>query len=219
MQPGPLGDEVARHGRRAGHHHRIRLDDLPALRAISTRPPIPELKKNYIDTGKVRFIFREFPLDPLAAAAFMLARCAGKDKYFPLIETLFQQQQDWAVQKPLAAAVRDRQAGRLHPAELRRLPAGPEDARRHRRDRARARASKFKVNSTPTFFINGKIYRGALTIEELAKADRPAISRADKRFLNQLDQRPWAVPRHAPLTGPRANSGRDNRRSLLLRNR
>ena len=46
----------------------------------------PELKKRYIDTGKVRYIFREFPLDILAAAAFMLARCAGKDdktKYFP----------------------------------------------------------------------------------------------------------------------------------------
>ena len=52
----------------------------------------PELKKKYIDTGKVRFIFREFPLDQLAAAGFMLARCAPKDDYFPMIETLFQQQ-------------------------------------------------------------------------------------------------------------------------------
>ena len=52
----------------------------------------PELKKRYIDTGKVRFIFREFPLDPLAAGASMLARCADKDQFFPLIETLFQQQ-------------------------------------------------------------------------------------------------------------------------------
>ena len=61
----------------------------------------PELKKRYIDTGKVRFIFREFPLDQLAPAAFMLARCAGPDKYFPMIETLFQQQKEWVVQKPL----------------------------------------------------------------------------------------------------------------------
>jgi protein-disulfide isomerase len=55
----------------------------------------PELKKRYIDTGKVRYIFREFPLDSLAAAAFMLARCAGKDdkdKYFALVDTLFRQQ-------------------------------------------------------------------------------------------------------------------------------
>src|ERR1700719_2714388 len=61
----------------------------------------PELKKKYIDTGKVRYIFREFPLDQLAAAGSMLARCAGPDKYFPLIETLFAQQHDWVVQKPL----------------------------------------------------------------------------------------------------------------------
>ena len=56
----------------------------------------PELKKRYIDTGKVRFIFREFPLDKLAAAAFMLARCAGKTtaKYFALIDTLFRQQRN-----------------------------------------------------------------------------------------------------------------------------
>src|SRR6202163_3599537 len=62
----------------------------------------PELKKKYIDTGKVRFIFREFPLDQLAAAGAMLARCAGKDKYFPMVETLFQKQREWVVQRPLA---------------------------------------------------------------------------------------------------------------------
>lgn len=64
----------------------------------------PELKKRYIDTGKVRYIFREFPLDNLAAAAFMLARCSGKDdkdKYFALVDTLFRQQRQWAVEKPI----------------------------------------------------------------------------------------------------------------------
>src|SRR5262245_21089582 len=61
----------------------------------------PDLKKKYIDTGKVRFIFREFPLDQLAAAAFMLARCGDKDRYFGMIEILFAQQRDWVVQRPL----------------------------------------------------------------------------------------------------------------------
>ena len=45
----------------------------------------PKLKEKYIDTGKVRYIMREYPLDGLAAAAFMLARCAGPDKYYPMI--------------------------------------------------------------------------------------------------------------------------------------
>src|SRR5271154_19423 len=61
----------------------------------------PELQKRYIDTGKVRFIFREFPLDALAAAGFMLARCAGNDKFNPVIETLFAKQADWVVQQPI----------------------------------------------------------------------------------------------------------------------
>jgi protein-disulfide isomerase len=55
----------------------------------------PEFKKKYVDTGKVRFIFREFPLDNLATAASMLARCAGGDKTFPLIEALFEKQEEW----------------------------------------------------------------------------------------------------------------------------
>src|SRR6202167_355422 len=61
----------------------------------------PELQKRYIDTGKVRFIFREFPLDPLAAAGFMLARCAGNDKFLPIVETLFAKQPEWMVKEPI----------------------------------------------------------------------------------------------------------------------
>ena len=69
----------------------------------------------------MRFIFREFPLDPLAAAGFMLARCAGKDKYFPMIETLFAQQKDWVVQKPLVPLLAiAKQAGSR--GDLQRLP-------------------------------------------------------------------------------------------------
>ena len=60
----------------------------------------PDLKKEYIDTGKIRFVFREFPHNEPALAAFMLARCAPKDKYFPLIDMFFEQQDIW-LQAPL----------------------------------------------------------------------------------------------------------------------
>src|SRR3984957_19751350 len=60
----------------------------------------PKLKEKYIDTGKVKYIMREYPLDRLAAAAFMLARCAWPEKYYPLIETLFSPQQKRAVEDP-----------------------------------------------------------------------------------------------------------------------
>ena len=64
----------------------------------------PDLKKRYIDTGKVRFILRDFPLDSLAGAAFVLAHCASKGdagKYYSMVETLFSQQRTWAVEKPI----------------------------------------------------------------------------------------------------------------------
>ena len=58
----------------------------------------PELKKRYIDTGKVRYIFREFALNDVDFLAVVIARCAPKDRYFPLVETLFDKQDQWAVQ-------------------------------------------------------------------------------------------------------------------------
>ena len=134
----------------------------------------PEFKKRYVDTGKARYILREFPLDPLAAGAFMLARCAGKDRYFPLVETLFQQQRQWTVQKPLEplfAIVR--QAGftqQTFDACLRdqKMLDGIEWVRRRGQE-------KFGVNSTPTFFINGKVVRGIMTVDELEKHIEPYL--------------------------------------------
>ena len=129
----------------------------------------PEFKKRYVDTGKARYILREFPLDPLAAGAFMLARCAGKDKYFPMVETLFQQQRIWVVQKPIEPLFAlAKQAGFTQES----FDACLQDQKMlDAIEWVRARgADKFKVDSTPTFFINGKIYKGALSIEDLSKA-------------------------------------------------
>ncbi len=134
----------------------------------------PEMKKKYIDTGKVRFIFREFPLDPLAAAASMLARCAGGDKYFPLIETFFAQQKDWVVQKPLQPMFAIAKQAGFTQQSFDECLANQQVLNGIEESRTRA-ASKFNVNSTPTFFINGKIFRGALTPEELDKQVAPYL--------------------------------------------
>jgi protein-disulfide isomerase len=134
----------------------------------------PELKKRYIDTGKVRFLFREFPLDQLAAAGFILARCAGPDKYFPLIETLFAQQRDWVVQKPLQPLMAiAKQAGLSQEAfetclDNKEMLEGLEKVRNQA-------SEKFGVNSTPTFFVNGKRLAGALSIEEMEKEFAPYL--------------------------------------------
>ena len=133
------------------------------------------MQKRYIDTGKVRYIFREFPLDALAAAGFMLARCAGKDKFMPIIETLFAKQREWMVQKPIDAAQDDRQAIRLHPGDFRRSAwriRRCSTASRTVRDRA---AEKLGVNSTPTFFVNGKKLIGDQSIDAMAKEIDPYL--------------------------------------------
>jgi len=133
----------------------------------------PELKKKYIETGKVRFIMREFPLDPLAAAGFMLARCAGPDRYFPMIEVLFAKQRDWAVRSPLAPLLAiSKQAGMSEQAfndclKDQKLLDSIEEIRK--------RGSEYGVQSTPTFFINGKLFRGNATLADFEKEIEPYL--------------------------------------------
>jgi protein-disulfide isomerase len=145
--------------------------------ATFTEKTFPELKKRYIDTGKVRFIFREFPLDQLAAAAFMLARCSAEtdsSKYFTLVDTMFKQQRVWAVEKPLPPLLAlAKQAGFTQATfdaclQNQKLLDGIEATRNRG-------AEKFKVQSTPSFFINGTLVTGALSIDEMAKQIDPLL--------------------------------------------
>jgi protein-disulfide isomerase len=149
----------------------------------------PELKKRYIDTGKARFIFREFPLDQLAAAGFMLARCSAQDvkaavpglditkvaaqRYYAMIETLFAQQKDWVVQRPLQPLLNiAKQAGFSEQSFNECLKNQTVlDGIKEVGDRG----GKLGVNSTPTFFINGKKFSGSLTIDDLDKAIAPFL--------------------------------------------
>jgi protein-disulfide isomerase len=137
----------------------------------------PELKKRYIDTGKVRFIFREFPLDNLAAGASMLARCTDKSKFFALIETLFQKQREWAVEKPIPPLMAiAKQAGFTEQSFDACLSNQKMlDAIQAEQKRA---ADKFGVNSTPTLFINGKMKKGGASIEELAAIIDPLLEKS-----------------------------------------
>ena len=134
----------------------------------------PELKKRYIDTGKVRFIFREFPLDRLALAGFVLARCVSPDKYFPVIETLFAQQRDWVVQKPLQPLLAIFKQVGMNEQTFNSCLDNQQLAEGIDKVRSQA-AEKFGVNSTPTFFVNGKRVNGALTIEEMEKEFAPYL--------------------------------------------
>lgn len=135
----------------------------------------PEFKKRYIDTNKVRFILREFPLDPRATAGFMLARCDGNDKYYPITDLLFDQQRNWAfTDRPLdALRAMMRQAG----FSQEKFDACLRDQKLYDAVNAvRNRGmEQFKVDSTPTFFINGQRYVGNMSIDELEKVIKPML--------------------------------------------
>jgi len=173
MTPGPLGDEAM-----GAADAPVTLVEYASMTcshcAHFHQSTFPEMKKKYIDTGKVRFIFREFPLDPLAAAGSMLARCAGKDKFFPLIEALFSQRADWVVQKPLQPMLAIAKQAGFTQQTFDECLANQQILNGIEESRNRA-ATRFNVNSTPTFFINGKIFRGALTPEELDKQVAPYL--------------------------------------------
>ena len=128
---------------------------------------LPAIKKNYIDTGKARLVLREFPFDPRAEAGFMLARCAD-DKYFAMVDVLFQQQQSWVPVENAQAALL--QIAKLAGFSQESFEACLTDQKLLEDVRAvRARgAEDFGVDATPTFFINGNKYSGALTVDEMS---------------------------------------------------
>jgi protein-disulfide isomerase len=134
----------------------------------------PELRKRYIDTGKVRFTLRSFPLDALAAAGFMIARCGGDDKYMPIVETLFAKQSEWIVREPLVPLKSIAKQFGFTEDSFTQCLANQKllDDIQAVRDRA---AEKLGVNSTPTFFVNGKKLIGDLSIDQLSKEIDPYL--------------------------------------------
>jgi protein-disulfide isomerase len=131
----------------------------------------PTLKEKYIDTGKVRFIMREFPLDNLAAAASMLARCAGDGKTFPLISALFSKQDDWAFVRgdPKPNLFKIAQQAGFTQESFEKCLTDQKLLDDISAVRSRA-VDTFGVSATPTFFINGKKLNAGPTLEEFDKA-------------------------------------------------
>jgi protein-disulfide isomerase len=137
----------------------------------------PKIKATYVDTGKVRYIFREFPLDIKAAAGSMLARCIAKDdsgKFFAVIDLLFKSQGDWVMKNTTETLTRiGKQAGLTQQqvedclkdqALLDKIAADQKYA-----------SEVLKVNSTPTFFINGEVIKGEASFDEFEKKIKPLL--------------------------------------------
>jgi protein-disulfide isomerase len=175
LQPGPLPELVM------GDPKGVTVVEYGSLTcphcAAFQREVFPKLKSTYIDTGKVKFIFREFSRNPLDIAAFILARCVGDDKALATIDLLFAQQDKWAFVEnplePLIAAVRP--TGLSHEAAMTCL-----------KDQSKAESMQkivktavdvVKVQGTPTFVIDGKTYGGELTMEDFDKILTPLINK------------------------------------------
>ena len=126
------------------------------------------VKEKYVDTGQVRFVVRDFPFDPRAAAGAMLARCAPEGQYFPMIKTLFEQQQNWATAEDARTALMQisRMAGftqeNFETCLTNQQLLDDVNAVRQKA------AEEFEVQSTPTFIINGERYAGNMSIDQMS---------------------------------------------------
>jgi protein-disulfide isomerase len=142
--------------------------------AAWSKEVFPKLKAQYIDTGKVRYIFREFSRNPLDVAAFVLARCVGDDKALATIDLLFAQQDKWVVDNPLEPLL----------AAIKPTGLGREKAMACLNDQSKADAMEkiektatqvVGVQGTPTFVIGGKVYAGEIAMTDLDAILKPLV--------------------------------------------
>jgi protein-disulfide isomerase len=137
----------------------------------------PKIKAAYIDTGKVRYIFREFPLDIKAAAGSMLSRCIANGdaaKYFAVTDMLFRQQNDWVVKNTTETLGRiGKQAG-MSQQQVEACLKDQSLLDKIAADQKYA-SDVLKVDSTPTFFINGEKIKGEASFEEFEKRIKPLL--------------------------------------------
>lgn len=130
---------------------------------------LPELKKKWIDTGKVKLIYRDFPLDQVAAKAAQIAECAPSDRYFGVIDLIFRGQPQWAAAAdPLAELAKPLRIAGIGDKEIKDCLAN--DAKANDVIADYKGGETLGVNSTPTLFIDGKQYQGARSVDELDAA-------------------------------------------------
>jgi protein-disulfide isomerase len=139
---------------------------------------LPQVKKELIDTGKVRLVYRDFPLDRIALEAATLARCVAPERYFPILTVLFSKQEDWSHAKdPVEALARiGTLAGLSRPAyDACRADKALQDSIVQSRFEAE---QKHGVESTPSFVIGGKTYKGVLPLDQFKKAVEPLLPKS-----------------------------------------
>jgi protein-disulfide isomerase len=127
---------------------------------------LPDLEKKWVATGKVKLIYRDFPLDQIATKAAQLAECAGNDKYYAVLDMIFRGQGNWAVaQDPIAELSKSLRIAGMGENEVKACLANDAVATGVINDYRGGET--LGVNSTPTIFVNGEQFKGGRSIEEL----------------------------------------------------
>ena len=137
---------------------------------------LPLIKAEYIDSGKVRFIFREFPLDQVALGAFMLARCVPQDKYFATIDLMFRRQGTWMKGDKAAELFKVTQIAGMDKAGFDACLARGEIAKAMV-EFARQASKDFGIKGTPAIFVNGQMIEGHKEMPEMKAAIDAALNK------------------------------------------
>ena len=129
----------------------------------------PELKAKYIDTGKVKFILRDFPFNAAALHGSILARCVSKDNYYDVVHTLFAEQKKWAFDQYFIEnlATYGKQYGVTR--EQFNVCVGDKQLQEKIMERMQEGRKKFAIDSTPSFVLNGQKTEGLNSISRLTK--------------------------------------------------
>lgn len=128
---------------------------------------LPTLKQKFIETGKVRYILREFPLDNLAMAGFMIGRCVERDRYFAFIDLLYARQENWAHRTANPEAALRQLAKQAGVGDDRFNTCLHDQTMLDGLTWVKNHGESLGVRSTPTFFINGVEFRGEFTVDQL----------------------------------------------------
>lgn len=140
---------------------------------------LPQLKAKYIDTGKVRLIYRNFPLDGTAHRAAMLASCTTDDKYFQFLDLLFGRQRQWAGSSdPRAALMTFGKMAGVDEKSFEACMKNKELGDAILKERLYGEAT-YEISSTPTLIIQGKKHVGAASMEEISAILDPLLKEAE----------------------------------------
>ena len=142
-----------------------------------TNDVFPQIKAEFIDTGKVRFIFREFPLDQPALYGALLAKCSGTTRFFAFVELLFKQQQQWVLAPDVPSRLAQLgQLGGVSPQEWQACLGNRDLQNSIIQSRLEAEKPPYEVQSTPTFYVNMVKFEGEQPFEAFAKAINDALA-------------------------------------------